>query len=53
MSSLTGGKNANFRHGGIFHLDLSEYYNKISDFTNQIFVTLSLQYSITNRTYLV
>ena len=45
MLSLIDGKMLNL-HGGIFHLNLSEYYNQISDFTNQIFVTSSLRYSI-------
>ena len=42
-------KNAKFRHGGIFHLDLSEYYNQTSDFTNKLFVTSSLRYSIPQK----
>ena len=45
ISSLTGGKMLNFGMEA-FHLDLSEYYNQTSDFTNKLFVTSSLQYSI-------
>ena len=55
--SLTGGKicsawrhfSKSVRHGGIFHLDLSEYYNQTSDFTNKLFMTSSLRYSIPKR----
>ena len=47
ISSLTGGKNnSKFQHGNIFHLVLSEYFNQTTDFTNLIFVTSSLGYSI-------
>ena len=41
---------AKFRHGGIFHFDLSEYYNKTSDFTKNLFVTSSLRFSIAGST---
>ena len=37
---------AKFQHGGIFDLDLSEYYSQTSDFTNEHFMTSSLRYSI-------
>ena len=46
ISSLIGGKMLNFQHGGIFYLDVSEYYNQTSDFTNKLFVTSLLWYSI-------
>ena len=36
VSSLIGGKTLKFRHGDIFHLVLSEYYNQISDFSDVI-----------------
>ena len=38
-------QNAKFRPGGIFHLVLSEYFNQISDFTNQTFVTSPFWYT--------
>ena len=39
-------QNAKFLFGGIFRLVLAECYNQISDFTNQIFVTSSLWFSL-------
>ena len=42
ISSLIGGKMLNLSMEVFFYLAFSEYYNQISNFTNQMFVTLSL-----------